>query len=46
MDTREILRQIGINKRLNYKPDIYTILGIYSDNKKYFKLNRVTRYIS
>ena len=46
MDTREILRQIGINKRLNYKPDIYTILGIYSDNKKDFKLNRVTRYIS
>ncbi len=46
MDTREILRQIGINKRLNYKPDIYTILGIYSDNKNDFKLNRVTRKYS
>ena len=46
MKTREVLRQIGIENRLTYKPDIYTLLGIYSDNKKSFKLNRVTRYIS
>ena len=43
--TREVLRQIGIENRLTYKPDIYTLLGIYSDNKKSFNLNRVTRYI-
>ena len=46
MKTREVLRQIGIRTRLTYKPDIYTLLGIYSDNKKSFNLNRVTRYIS
>lgn len=46
MRAREILKEIGVESRLSYKPDIYTLLGIYSDNKKSFSLNRVTRYTS
>jgi len=46
MKVRESLKRIGIENELFYKPDIYTLLGIYSDNKKRFNLNRVSRYIS
>lgn len=42
--TREILEEIGIKGKLSYKADIYTVLGIYSDNKADFGLDRVTRY--
>jgi len=41
---REILRQNGSERTLYYKPDIYTILHIYSDNKHLFKLRRSSRY--
>lgn len=41
---REILRQSGFERTLYYKPDIYTILHIYSDNKHLFKLRRSSRY--
>jgi len=41
---REILRQNGFERTLYYKPDIYTILHIYSDNKHLFKLRRSSRY--
>lgn len=46
MRVRENLKEIGVESRLTYKPDIYTVLGIYSDNRRNFKLNRVTRYAS
>lgn len=46
MRVRETLRDIGIESRLYYKPDIYTLLGIYSDNKESFNLRRTTRYMS
>lgn len=46
MKVREILREIGVKRRLSYKPDIYTVLGIYSDNKESFGLRKVTRYTS
>jgi len=44
--TREVLKEIGIKGKLSYKADIYTVLGIYSDNKADFGLDRVTRYSS
>lgn len=44
MKVREILGEIGVEGSLSYKPDIYTVLGIYSDNKESFSLKRVTRY--
>jgi len=44
MRVRETLKEIGVESRLSYKPDIYTLLGIYSDNKERFNLNRITRY--
>ena len=46
MMVRKILKKIGVKSRLSYKPDIYTLLGIYSDNKESFNLSRVTRYTS
>jgi len=46
MRVREILTEIGVGSKLSYKPDIYTVLGIYSDNKENFNLNRITRYTS
>jgi len=44
MEARETLRKIGIENELTYKPDIYTVLGIYWDNKEDFGIERVTRY--
>lgn len=44
MRVRENLKGIGVESRLSYKPDVYTVLGIYSDNKENFNLKRVTRY--
>lgn len=44
MRVREILKEIGVESKLSYKPDIYTLLGIYSDNKERFNLNRIARY--
>jgi hypothetical protein len=29
---RDELRQLGVNKRISYKPDIYTHCGIYMGN--------------
>jgi len=46
MKVRENLREIGVKRRLSYKPDIYTVLGIYSDNKESSSLKKVTRYTS
>jgi hypothetical protein len=46
MDARNVLKENGIEDELSYKPDIYTILGIYPDNMKGFHLNRVTRHAS
>lgn len=46
MRVRRILKEIGVEARLSYKPDIYTLLGIYSDNRQTFNLDRVARYTS
>lgn len=46
MRVRKILKEIGVEARLSYKPDIYTLLGIYSDNRQTFNLSRIARYTS
>lgn len=46
MSVRETLRSIGIENELSYKPDIYTVLGIYSDTKDMFGLSRICKYRS
>ncbi|XP_041360569.1 UPF0696 protein C11orf68 homolog [Gigantopelta aegis] len=37
MRVKLMLRQLGVTGRLTYKPDIYTILGIYAKNKWHLK---------
>lgn len=46
MKVLEELRDIGIEDRLTYKPDIYTMLGIYYDTKDLFGLPKASRYAS
>ncbi len=45
MAARRELRNIGIEERLYYKPDIYTMLGIYSDNKSLFGISKISKYV-
>jgi hypothetical protein len=46
MQAREMLRKNGIDDKLSYKPDIYTVLGIYPDNMESFHLKKIARYAS
>lgn len=44
MKVREDLRELEYEGELRYKPDIYTILGIYPETKSDFGLKEASKY--
>lgn len=44
MRVRDLLEEAGFEETLYYKPDIYTVLGIYSDSARDFGLEGASKY--